>query len=75
MPILWALANPEPDEREVLSAVLDREPHLTADRPSLLVIAAKGFASKGFEADLAFRGTELLRPPFNREKKRRGRVS
>ncbi|WSK00052.1 hypothetical protein OG395_47575 [Streptomyces sp. NBC_01320] len=28
MPILWALANPKLDEREVLSAMLDREPHL-----------------------------------------------
>ncbi|MGW3744521.1 IS982 family transposase, partial [Streptomyces sp. NPDC005146] len=39
---------------------------------SLLVIADKGFASKEFEADLAFRGAELLRPSFKREKKRRG---
>ncbi|MFF3129001.1 hypothetical protein ACFVRD_43815 [Streptomyces sp. NPDC057908] len=72
MPILWALANPKLDEREVLSAMLDREPHPATDRPSLLVIADKGFASKEFEADLAFRGAELLRPSFTREKKRRG---
>lgn len=72
MPILWALANPKLDEREVLSAMLDREPHPATDRPSLLVIADKGFASKEFEADLAFRGAELLRPSFKREKKRRG---
>ncbi|MER5853103.1 hypothetical protein ABT126_40685 [Streptomyces sp. NPDC002012] len=72
MPILWALANPKLDEREVLSAMLNREPHPATDRPSLLVIADKGFASKEFEADLAFRGAELLRPSFKREKKRRG---
>ncbi|GAA1233660.1 MULTISPECIES: IS982 family transposase [Streptomyces] len=72
MPILWALANPKMDEREVLTAMLDREPHLAADRPGLLMIADKGFASKEFEADLAFRGAELLRPSFKREKKRKG---
>ncbi|MDX3715744.1 MULTISPECIES: IS982 family transposase [Streptomyces] len=72
MPVLWALANPKLDEREVLSAMLDREPHLATDRPGLLVIADKGYTSMEFEADLAFRGAELLRPSFKREKKRRG---
>lgn len=72
MPVLWALANPKLDEREVVSAMLDREPHLATDRPSLLVIADKGFASEEFEADMTFRGAELLRPSFKREKKRRG---
>ncbi len=42
---LWALANPKIDEREVLTAVLDREPEAVTDRPGLLVIADKGFAS------------------------------
>lgn len=72
MPITWALAGPKIDEREVLAAMLDREPHLTADRPGLLVIADKGFASKEFETDLGFRGAELLRPSFKREKRRKG---
>ncbi|GAB2922328.1 hypothetical protein [Streptomyces heilongjiangensis] len=36
------------------------------------MIADKGFASKEFEADLAFRGVELPRPSFKREKKRKG---
>jgi hypothetical protein len=72
MPILWALANPKMDEREVLSAMLDREPRLVTDRPGLLMIADKGFASKEFEADLAFRGTQMLRPSFKREKRRKG---
>ncbi|WP_237323149.1 transposase [Streptomyces sp. JJ36] len=56
MPITWALASPKIDEREVLTAVLDREPHLATDRPGLLLIADKGFASREFEADLAARG-------------------
>jgi hypothetical protein len=69
MPITWALANPKIDEREVLAAMLDREPPLAEDRPGLLVIADKGLASKEF--DLVFRGVELLRPSFKREKRRK----
>ena len=72
MPILWALANPKLDEREVLAAMLDREPHLAADRPELLIIADKGFASKQFEAWLADRGIQLLRPSRNTEQTRPG---
>jgi hypothetical protein len=72
MPILWALANPKLDEREVLTAMLDREPDAVTGRPGLLLIADKGFASKEFEADLALRGAELLRPSFKREKRRKG---
>lgn len=36
------------------------------------MISDKGFASKEFEADLALRGAELLRPSFKREKTRKG---
>jgi Transposase DDE domain len=72
MPILWALANPKLDEREVLMAMLDREPEAVTGRPGLLIIADKGFASKEFEADLALRGAALLRPSFKREKRRKG---
>ena len=72
MPITWALANPKIDERQVLTAMLDREPSLTVDRPGLLLIADKGFASKEFETDLALRGAQLLRPSFKREKPRAG---
>jgi hypothetical protein len=72
MPILWALANPKMDEREVLQAMLDLETGLVTDRPGLLLISDKGFASKEFENDLAMRGIELLRPSFKREKRRKG---
>ncbi|WP_413092554.1 hypothetical protein [Streptomyces phaeochromogenes] len=44
MPILWALANPKLDEREVLQAMLDVDEDLIADRPGPLIIADKGFA-------------------------------
>ncbi|MCT9114370.1 IS982 family transposase, partial [Streptomyces mirabilis] len=72
MPVLWAMVNPKLDEREVLTAMLDREPETVTDRPGLLLIADKGFASKEFEAGLALRGAELLRPSFKREKPRKG---
>ncbi|MBN6053644.1 IS982 family transposase [Nonomuraea sp. RK-328] len=72
MPITWALASPKVDEREVLAAMLDREPQLAANRPGLLLIADKRFASRKFEAGLAARGVQLLRPSFKREKSRPG---
>jgi hypothetical protein len=72
MPITWALASPKIDGREVLSAMLDREPQLATGRPGLLLIADKGFASAQFENDLATRGITLLRPSFKREKNRPG---
>ena len=62
--ILWALANPKLDEREVLQAMLDVDEDLVADRPGLLIIADKGSASKEFENDLVMCGAELLRPSF-----------
>jgi hypothetical protein len=55
-----------------LAAMLDQEPHLAADRPQLLIIADKGFASKQFEAWLADRGIELLRPSHTKEQTRPG---
>jgi hypothetical protein len=72
MPILWSLADPKIDEREVLTAMLDREPNMVTERPGLLLITDKGFASKEFEADLTSRGAQLLRPSFKREKRRKG---
>ncbi|MFD8381874.1 hypothetical protein ACFV2X_25690 [Streptomyces sp. NPDC059679] len=56
---------------------LGHEPSLAEDRPGLLVIAEKGFASKDFaskdfETDLAFRDAELLCRSFKREKRRKG---
>ncbi|MFD1659139.1 hypothetical protein ACFSL4_13190 [Streptomyces caeni] len=70
MPILWALASPKPGEREVLTAMPDREPDAVTGRPGLPFVADKGFVSKEFEADLALRGAALLRPSFKREKRR-----
>jgi hypothetical protein len=62
MPILWALADPKIGEREVLAAMLDVEPQLATARPGLTLITDKGFAGRQTKADLAARGTTLLRP-------------
>ncbi|MEV5009400.1 hypothetical protein AB0K74_46245 [Streptomyces sp. NPDC056159] len=70
MPILWALANPKLDEREAFTAIRPRAERGRAGRPGLLLIADKGFAFREFEADLAVRGAQLLRPSFKREKHR-----
>ncbi|GAA1200208.1 hypothetical protein F4556_007309 [Kitasatospora gansuensis] len=72
MPILWALANPKLDEREVLAAMLEVDAELVARREGMVLISDKGFASKTFERELAELGVELLRPSFKREKKRFG---
>ncbi|MFC0534265.1 IS982 family transposase, partial [Phytohabitans kaempferiae] len=74
MPILWALADAKLGEREVVEAMLDREPQLLAARPGLLMITDKGFASKRFEADLAERGATLLRPARKKEQPRSGQA-
>jgi hypothetical protein len=52
--------------------MLDVDEDLIADRPGLLIIADKGFASKEFENDLVMRGAVLPRPSFKWEKKRKG---
>ncbi|MEV5282868.1 IS982 family transposase [Streptomyces sp. NPDC052811] len=70
MPIMWALANPKLDEREVLAAILEVDAELVARRQGILLISDKGFASKAFERELAELGVELLRSAFKREKKR-----
>ena len=74
LPVLWALADPkiEGGEREALKAMLDHDADLVADRPGLLLICDKGFASRALEAELALRGITMLRPSRKREKPRPG---
>lgn len=74
LPVLWALADPkvEGGEREVLKAMLDHDAELVADRPGLLPICDKGFASTDLETEFAARGITMLRPSRKKEKPRPG---
>ncbi|WP_395111717.1 IS982 family transposase, partial [Actinomadura sp. SCN-SB] len=72
MPITWALAGPKLDEREVVAAMIQVEPHLAADRPGLLLIADKGFRARWFEDELARHQITLLRPAMRSEPARPG---
>jgi hypothetical protein len=72
MPIMWALADPKLDEREVLAAMLEVDAELVADRPGLLLIADKGFKARWFEDELAAQGVQLLRPSMRNEPSRPG---
>jgi hypothetical protein len=72
MPILWALADPKIGERDVLAAMLALDADLIADRPGLLLITDKGFASHTFERSLSAQGIALLRPSRKDETARAG---
>jgi hypothetical protein len=72
LPITWALANPKLDERQVLMAVLDHDPSLTATRPGLTIIADKGYASAELDRYLAEHGVVLLRPSYRNRAPRPG---
>jgi Transposase DDE domain len=72
LPITWALADPKLDERQVLMAILDHDPTLTADRPSLTIIADKGYVSAELDRYLADRGVALLRPSYRNRAPRPG---
>jgi Transposase DDE domain len=72
LPITWALADPKLDERQVLMAILDHDPTLTADRPRLTIIADKGYVSAELDRYLAERGVGLLRPSYRNRAPRPG---
>lgn len=74
LPIMWALADAKIGEREVVEAMLNRATHLLDQRPGLLLITDKGFASQRFERDLAEPGVTLLRPNRKTEKTRPGQA-
>ena len=58
------LATPKLDERQVLTAVLDHDPDLMAERPGLLIVADKGYVSAESDRWLAERRVRLLRPSY-----------
>ncbi len=68
LPITWALADPKIDERQVLMAVCDHEPHLHAERPGLLIIADKGYVSHELDHYLDQRDIRLIRPSYRNRK-------
>ncbi|MFC5673671.1 IS982 family transposase [Streptomyces incanus] len=72
MPILWALAGPKLDEREVLAAMLEVDTQLVRERPGLLLNTDKGFASRAFERSPSEQGITLLWPSMKREAARPG---
>jgi hypothetical protein len=65
-------ATPRLDERQVLTAVLDHDPELLADRPGLLIIADQGYVSAELDRWLAQRGVRLLRPSYRNRTVRPG---
>ncbi|MFF4290731.1 IS982 family transposase, partial [Streptomyces sp. NPDC001633] len=74
MPISWCLANPKLGEREVMTALLQRDHHLI--RSGQVILADKGFAGREFEAFLTERlGVHLVRPDRKGEPVRHGRLA
>ena len=72
LPVTWALADPKLDDRQVLMAILDHDPALTAHRPGLTIIADKGYVSAELDRYLTERGVALLRPSYRNRAPRPG---
>lgn len=72
LPMLWALADPKLDERDLLAAMLEQAPDLAAARPGQLIIADKGYVSAALDRFLAERGLTLLRPSYRNRPPRPG---
>jgi Transposase DDE domain len=72
LPISWALTDPKLDERQVLMAVLEHDPSLTAARPGLVIVADKGYVSAELDRFLADRAVALLRPSYRNRSPRPG---
>jgi hypothetical protein len=60
MPVMWCLANPKLDEREVMAALLEVDHHLVTE--GQVILADKGFAGADFEQFLDELGVHLVRP-------------
>ncbi|MFB7290032.1 IS982 family transposase [Actinacidiphila glaucinigra] len=64
LPVTWPLADPKIDERQILAALIDNEPHLAAHRPGLLILADKGYIAAELDRFLSARDISLLRPSY-----------
>jgi len=60
MPLMWCLAHPKLDERDVARALLEVDHHLATS--GQVVLADKGFAGRHFETFLDQLGVHLVRP-------------
>jgi hypothetical protein len=72
LPIAFALTGAKADERETLLSMLDVEPELVTGRPGQTLIGDKNYFGKDFEAQLAQREIQLLRPARKGEPERPG---
>jgi hypothetical protein len=72
LPAAFALTGAKDDERDVLPAMLSREPGLVAARPGQVVIGDKNYYGRDFEEALAEAGLVLLRPARKGEPQRPG---
>lgn len=60
MPIMWCLAHPKLGEREVVTAMLERNHHVI--RTGQILLADKGFSGQPFKQSTDQMGLRLLRP-------------
>lgn len=60
MPVLWCLAHPKLDERDVMAALIEADHHLITD--GQVILADRGFASPEFDRFCDLRNIHLVRP-------------
>ncbi|MFB4273386.1 IS982 family transposase [Nonomuraea sp. GTA35] len=72
LPVLFALSGAKADEREVLLGMLQAAPDVLAARPDQTIIADRQYYGRLFEAELAERELQLLRPARQGEPERPG---
>ncbi|MFE6844461.1 IS982 family transposase [Streptomyces sp. NPDC057686] len=72
LPIAWALADPEVDEREVLAGMLTQATDLLATHPGQTVIGDNGYVSQQLDTFMTGHGLTLLRPSHRDRKPRPG---
>ncbi|MFF2927644.1 IS982 family transposase [Streptomyces celluloflavus] len=74
MPVSWCLADPKLGEREVMTALLERDHHFVGR--GQVILADKSFAGREFEEFLAERlGVHLIRPDRKNEPVHHGRLA
>lgn len=72
LPVMFALANPKADEREVARDMFEIDAALVAERHGQRLFADKGYASRELEIFLNDHHTTLIRPSFRNEQPRPG---